>query len=117
MNECFITRPRDNVMLVTFCDTCDDFVTLPQVFQLLELPAETEKLETHQALLVTQRAILLQSIYNSSSDPGDNITAFKEVITDIWMRTKHPRHPRKSPRRWTDTRRRAARPPPPGWTS
>ena len=104
-------------MLVTFCDTCDDFVTLPQVFQLLELPAETEKLETHQALLVTQRAILLQSIYNSSSDPGDNITAFKEVITDIWMRTKHPRHPRKSPRRWTDTRRRAARPPPPGWTS
>ena len=79
-------------MLVTFCDTCDDFVT-PQVFQLLELPAETEKLETHQALLVTRRAILLQSIYNSSSEPGDNITAFKEVITDIWMRTKHARHP------------------------
>ena len=65
-----------------------DFLT-PQVFQLLELPAETEKLETHQALLVTQRAILLQSIYNSSSDPGDNITAFKEVISDVWMRIKH----------------------------
>ena len=101
-------------MFVTFCDTCDDFVT-PQVFQLLELPAETEKLETHQALLLTQRAILLQSIYNSSSDPGDNITAFKEVITDIWMGTKHPRHVilRNSLRRWHNMRRFAVRPPPP----
>ena len=91
----------------------------PQVFQLLELPAETEKLETHQALLLTQRAILLQSIYNSSSDPGDNITAFKEVITDIWMGTKHPRHVilRNSLRRWHSTRRCAVRPPPPVLTS
>ena len=61
------------------------------MFQLLELPAETQKLETHQALLLTQRALLLQSIYNSSSDldPGDNVTAFKEVMNDNLMRTKH----------------------------
>ena len=91
-----------------------------QVFQLLELPAETQKLETHQALLLTQRALLLQSIYNSSSDldPGDNVTAFKEVMNDNLMRTKHQVYVRRiSPRLWTGTRRYAARPPLLAWTS
>ena len=54
-----------------------------QIFQELELPAETDKLETHLGLLVTKRAILLQGIYNSSwtLEPGDNATSaqFKQV--------------------------------------
>ena len=51
------------------------------MFQLLELPAETEKLETYQLLLITKRKILLQSIYNSSSslDIVDNATLFHQV--------------------------------------
>jgi len=54
------------------------------VFQLLELPAETEKLETFQLILITKRKILLQSIYNSSSslDIVDNATLFQQEISE-----------------------------------
>ena len=48
-----------------------------QVFQLLELPKETERLETYQALLVTKRVIFLDRIYNSSAEA--NYTEFYEV--------------------------------------
>ena len=54
-----------------------------QVFQLLELPAETQKMETYQALLVTRRALLLHTITNMSesvtSEQQDNLTQFKQV--------------------------------------
>ena len=54
-----------------------------QVFQLLELPAETQKMETYQALLVTRRALLLHTITNMSdsvtSEQQDNVTQFKQV--------------------------------------
>ena len=48
---------------------------------MLELPAETDKLETYQALLLTKRKIFLESIYNSSSDPdvAENLTLYREV--------------------------------------
>ena len=66
-------------------DAIDRFMMFVQVFQILELPAETEKLETYQALLLTKRSLLLQSIYNSSCDTNitHNITLYKEVITII----------------------------------
>ena len=54
-----------------------------QVFQLLELPAETQKMETYQALLVTRRALLLHTIHNMSdsvsAEDQDNVTQFKQV--------------------------------------
>ena len=61
-----------------------------QVFQILELPAETEKLETYQAMLLTKRSLLLQSIYNSSYDTEitGNITLYKEVITIMLLCNK-----------------------------
>ena len=58
-------------------------MTVVQVFQLLELPAETQKMETYQALLVTRRALLLHTIHNMSeavtSEDQDNVTQFKQV--------------------------------------
>ena len=58
-------------------------MTVVQVFQLLELPAETQKMETYQALLVTRRALLLHTIHNMSesvsSEHQDNVTQFKQV--------------------------------------
>ena len=58
-------------------------MTVVQVFQLLELPAETQKMETYQALLVTRRALLLHTIHNMSdsvsSEDLDNVTQFKQV--------------------------------------
>ena len=58
-------------------------MTMVQVFQLLELPAETQKMETYQALLVTRRALLLHTIHNMteavSSEDQDNVTQFKQV--------------------------------------
>merc|ERR1719239_909810 len=38
-----------------------------QVFQWLELPQETERLTTYQALLVTRRHLFLHNLYNSSN--------------------------------------------------
>ena len=91
-----------------------------QVFQLLELPAETQKMETYQALLVTRRALLLHTITNMSdsvtSEQQDNVTQFKQVSgvssegegDCAWSR----RCPLPSP----SMRRCAARRPRPGWT-
>ena len=35
-----------------------------QVFQLLELPTELDRLETYQALLVTKRTLLMNTLTN-----------------------------------------------------
>ena len=93
-----------------------------QVFQLLELPAETQKMETYQALLVTRRALLLHTITNMSeslsAEDQDNLTQFKQVSGHsvssegegdcAWSRRCPPPSP--------STRRCAARRPRPGWT-
>ena len=47
------------------------------MFQILELPTETDRLHTYQALLVTKRVIFLDYVYNSSSEV--NSTVFYEV--------------------------------------
>ena len=47
------------------------------MFQILELPSETGRLETYQALLVTKRVIFLESIYNSSAE--GNSTEYYQV--------------------------------------
>ena len=46
---------------------------------MFELPVETEKLETHQLLLLTKRELFLQTVFNSSFSPLDNSTLYKEV--------------------------------------
>ena len=50
-----------------------------QVFQVFELPVETEKLETHQLLLLTKRELFLHAVFNSSHSPQENVTLYKEV--------------------------------------
>ena len=55
----------------------------PQVFQVFELPVETEKLETHQLLLLTKRDLFLHAVFNSSYNPQDNLTLFKEVSSRV----------------------------------
>jgi len=50
-----------------------------KVFQILELPSETDRLHTYQALLVTKRVIFLDYVYNSSSEV--NSTVFYEDIS------------------------------------
>ena len=51
---------------------------------MLELPSETERLETYQALLVTKRVIFLDRIYNSSAE--ENSTEFYEVSNQsMWL--------------------------------
>ena len=46
---------------------------------MFELPVETEKLETHQLLLLTKRELFLHAVFNSSYSPQDNVTLYKEV--------------------------------------
>lgn len=53
-----------------------------KVFQLLELPSETGRLETYQALLVTKRVIFLESIYNSSAE-GSRAEYYQGVDTAL----------------------------------
>ena len=58
-----------------------------QVFQLLELPAETQKMETYQALLVAKRKVFLNSIMNQTSDllPAtlDTMLAEYEAVVEV----------------------------------
>jgi len=49
-----------------------------KVFQMLELPSETDRLETYQALLITKRVIFLETIYNASYE--GNTTQFYEGL-------------------------------------
>ena len=53
-----------------------------QVFQVFELPVETEKLETHQLLLLTKRELFLQAVLNSSTSPEENFTAYQAELSD-----------------------------------
>ena len=87
-----------------------------QVFQWLELPSELERLETNQALLLTNRVIFLDTIVNNTSledteyhevRSGTSLTFWPLIIvTFSW-----------SPLPLTPTRRSSPRRPGRVWTS
>ena len=43
-----------------------------QIFQLLELPTELDRLETHQALLMTKRVLLMRTLTNQTNMERDD---------------------------------------------
>ena len=58
---------------------------------MLELPSELERLETNQALLLTNRVIFLDTITNNTSlDPGEYsdlvtsaLSSYEEVVSEV----------------------------------
>ena len=58
-----------------------------KIFQLLELPTEKERLETNQALLLTERVIFLERITNNT-DLGEE--QYQQVLT-IFTQSHHNR--------------------------
>ena len=58
------THFKNKYLLIIWC----------QIFQLLELPAEVDRLETNQALLVTKRVLFIKTVLNETNIAQDDYT-------------------------------------------
>ena len=62
-----------------------------KIFQMLELPSEKDRLETHQALLLTERQVFLELITNNTDLEEDQyqelvseaLSSYEEVCSEV----------------------------------
>jgi hypothetical protein len=54
-----------------------------KIFQLLELPTELDRLQTHQALLVTKRVLLMRSLTNQTIRERDDYEQVRLSISAV----------------------------------
>ena len=56
-----------------------------QIFQLLELPSELERLETNQALLVTKRALFIKTVINETHRVQDDYMEVQYLCVVVFL--------------------------------
>ena len=56
-----------------------------QIFQLLELPSELDRLETNQALLVTKRALFIKTVINETNRVNDDYMEVQYLCVAVFV--------------------------------